>query len=120
MDTKRWERVLGIVAVVAIRLLQLRATARQKPDEPAQRHIPQPYLVSLCAIMNQSVSSRPAKLAAVTPETLTNREFYRRLAQLGGFIGRKSDGEPGWQTLWRGFEKLNNMAYGYSLAQTCG
>ena len=121
MKASRLERVLGIVAVVAIRLLKLRAAARQQPDEPASRHIPQPYLVSLCAIMNKNSSSRQAKRAAATPQTLTNREFYRRLAQLGGFIGRKSDGEPGWQTLWRGFEKLHNMVCGYqNLAKGCG
>jgi len=26
-------------------------------------------------------------------------EFWRALARLGGFIGRKSDGNPGWQRL---------------------
>ena len=30
----------------------------------------------------------------------------RELAGLGGHLGRKCDGEPGWITLWRGLEKL--------------
>jgi hypothetical protein len=37
----------------------------------------------------------------------TVRDFFRDMAKLGGFLGRKSDGEPGWITVWRGFEKLH-------------
>ena len=46
---------------------------------------------------------------------------------LGGFLGRKSDGDPGWITLWRGWEKLATLVRGAKLAQnliskcqTCG
>jgi hypothetical protein len=28
------------------------------------------------------------------------------LGGLGGHLGRKRDGHPGWITLWRGLEKL--------------
>jgi len=31
------------------------------------------------------------------------------VAQLGGFLCRKSDGEPGWQTLWKGWIRLLDM-----------
>ncbi|NER26043.1 MAG: hypothetical protein F6J96_36220 [Symploca sp. SIO1C2] len=34
----------------------------------------------------------------------------RWIAQLGGFLGRKSDGEPGVKTLWRGIQRLNDLA----------
>ena len=34
------------------------------------------------------------------PPTL--RQMILLIAQLGGFLGRKSDGQPGAQTLWRG------------------
>ena len=33
-------------------------------------------------------------------------EVTRKLAMLGGFIGRKGDGEPGIQSIWRGYQKL--------------
>ncbi|HTY87891.1 MAG TPA: IS4 family transposase, partial [Candidatus Acidoferrum sp.] len=32
--------------------------------------------------------------------------------RLGGFIGRNSDGEPGWLTIWRGWQRLMWMAEG--------
>jgi hypothetical protein len=34
------------------------------------------------------------------------------VARLGGFIGRKSDGMPGWQTIWRGWQRLMWMSEG--------
>jgi hypothetical protein len=36
-------------------------------------------------------------------------------------VGRKSDGEPGWITLWRGFEKLQLILRGVNYYDpTCG
>jgi hypothetical protein len=54
---------------------------------------------------------------------MTIREFYREVAKLGGFLGRKSDGEPRWITIWRGWQKLYMFIHGAELAQTinkCG
>jgi Transposase Tn5 dimerisation domain len=44
----------------------------------------------------------------LTPLTL--REATRWIAQLGGFLARNSDGEPGVQTLWRRWRRLEHLA----------
>ena len=49
--------------------------------------------------------------------TLTIYQFFREIAKLGGFLGRKHDGEPGWQTIWRGFKKLQLIIQGMELAR---
>ena len=46
-----------------------------------------------------------------------NLGFWRGVAQLGGFLGRKGDGEPGWQSLWRGWQELQLLLQGVELAQ---
>jgi hypothetical protein len=121
MTAARLERVLGVLSVAAIRLLQVRAAARKAPHEPASSHVPSPYRTVLCELLKRRASSPSAKRQPPTAESITNREFYRQVAQLGGFIGRKSDGEPGWQTLWRGFEKLQQMVRAYDALNTsCG
>jgi hypothetical protein len=54
---------------------------------------------------------------------LTVKQFYCELAKLGGFLGRTGDGDPGWITIWRGWEKLNALVRGAQLAETktrCG
>ena len=47
---------------------------------------------------------------------MTVYEFFRELAKLGGFLGRKCDGEPGWQTVWHGYQKLHMLLDGMRLA----
>jgi hypothetical protein len=93
---KRLEAITGVLSVVAVRLLQLKVLARNEPQRPAQQVVPIRWIQML-----QSLRKRPPK----APWTV--RDFYRELAKLGGFLGRKSDGEPGWMTLWHGFEKLH-------------
>ncbi len=43
---------------------------------------------------------------------LTVYGFFRELAKLGGFLARTGDGEPGWQTIWRGFRKMQSLLDG--------
>ncbi len=38
------------------------------------------------------------------------REAVRMTASLGGFLGRKSDGEPGTQTLWLDLQRPDELA----------
>jgi hypothetical protein len=44
----------------------------------------------------------------------------RLIAQRGGFLGRKSDGEPGARTLWQGMREIavfvDGIRYARSLA----
>lgn len=97
----RLEALIGLNSVAAIRLLQLKALARTNPDTPAQRVIPAVWLAML----------KLARKKLPRVHDLTVRQFYREVAKLGGFLGRKCDGEPGWITLWRGWEKLNMFIY---------
>ena len=43
---------------------------------------------------------------------MTVKEFFMALARLGGHMNRKSDGDPGWLVLWRGWMKLQSMLDG--------
>jgi len=55
---------------------------------------------------------KPARRKIRRVRDLTTYEFYREVAKLGSFLGRRSDGEPGWITMWRGWQKLNNLLRG--------
>ncbi len=99
--TGRLEAFVGLTGVVAIRLLQLKSLARTNPEVPAQRVIPRVWL--------QMLKLARKKLTRV--HDLTVGQFYREVAKLGGFLGRKGDGDPGWITIWRGWEKLNTYVF---------
>jgi hypothetical protein len=47
----------------------------------------------------------------------TINEVIRNLAMLGGFLGRKSDGEPGTKSIWRGFQRIQDCIYGIQISQ---
>lgn len=91
---ERIERLLGIVAVVAMRLLQLRQEARVDPEQPASAVAPALAVHFVATHLQQD----PAQLSA--------RDFWRGVARLGGFLGRRADGDPGWKTLWRGWLEI--------------
>ena len=97
------ERLLGFLSPIAVRLLQLRQLARQAPDTPAQTEI-DPLLLYLLATQLQA-----------NPATMTLAQFWAGIAQLGGHLGRKGDGPPGWITLWRGYRQLQLMVRGARL-----
>lgn len=106
----RLEPVTGLLSVVAVRLMQLKTAARETPDRPAVEVAPAQW-VKLVQL---------ARKKPVNPK-MTVREFLRAIAGLGGHLGRKGDGEPGWITIWRGFEKLMLIARGAdSVARKCG
>lgn len=37
-------------------------------------------------------------------------EVVRLIAMLGGFLGRKGDGEPGVKTIWQGLQQVTTFA----------
>lgn len=102
---ERLEPMTGLMCVVAVRLLQLKAAARTAPERPALSVVPESWVCLLCA----------ARKLRRTPHELTVGQFYREVAKLGGFLGRKHDGDPGWITIWRGWDKLQLMIHGSEL-----
>jgi hypothetical protein len=39
------------------------------------------------------------------------RDMVRALAQLGGFLARTGDGEPGIKAIWQGYQRLHEFIY---------
>lgn len=110
-EASRLEPLTALISVIGVRLLQLKTIGRHDPEQLAHRRVPSRWLDALKAL-------RPR----LKKTQLTVYEFFRELAKLGGFLGRKHDGEPGWQTTWRGYQKLHNILLGMELAnqQKCG
>jgi hypothetical protein len=103
---ERLEAMVGLMSVVSVRLLQLKSVARSDPDRPARKLIPLRWIAMLQAVRKNLKRTK----------SMTVGQFYRELAKLDGFIGRKCDGEPGWITIWRGWQKLYLMVRGADLA----
>ncbi|MCP5420153.1 MAG: hypothetical protein H6969_06625 [Gammaproteobacteria bacterium] len=94
---KRLERCIAAYLIVAWRLHYLTQIARSHATAPCTQAFAPAEWQTIYVLQNkQSPPTAPPSL----------REIVRLLAQLGGFLGRKGDGEPGPETLWRGFKVL--------------
>jgi hypothetical protein len=107
---ERMERAIPVFSIVAWRLLWLTLQARETPDAPCTRILEEFEWKVLWITVHVRTRQIPAE-----PPTL--REAVRMIAQLGGFLGRKCDGEPGPQTLWRGLRRLHDLSQGWLLAR---
>jgi hypothetical protein len=92
--------LLGFLAIVAVRLLQLRTVARTTPELLASQVIEPEWVETV------------VRLRGGEADRMTADQFWRAVAGLGGFLGRKGDGDPGWQTLWRGWLRLQDLCWG--------
>ncbi len=91
------------LSVVALALVDLREKSRLEPDLPAEAA----GLTATELRVLRHQSRRPLD---------TVRAGYLALAGLGGHLGRKGDGPPGWQTFWLGRRSLRLLVEGVQLA----
>ena len=94
---------LAVFAVVAWRLLLIRALARQDPAGGATSAFTD---VQLAILQHHLNLSKPL---------VTTNDALLALARLGGHI--KNNGDPGWLTLGRGFEELLSLEAGFHIAR---
>ena len=97
-------RLLGLLSPLAVRLLQVRAVAREDPERPAHQVI-EPLMLAVLA-----------QRSAHSPATMTVGTFWTEVARLGGYLARRHDGPPGWRTIWKGWLSLQTLLEGVHLA----
>jgi len=107
-NARRLENCLAIDMVVAWRILYLRHLSRVDPDAPCTLYFAQHEYEALYAV-TQRGKPLPQK-------PITIRQATHLVAMLGGFLGRKGDGEPGAETLWRGLQRLDAICIGWLAA----
>jgi len=102
---ERLERALTLYSIVAWRLLWMTYQVRVGPDQsPTVAFSPE----EITALERLAATQKPARRAG---QPFTLRDAVRAMAKLGGFLGRKSDGEPGVKTLWRGYRQLQLLVW---------
>ena len=107
----RLMRYLAVMSIVAWRIFWVTLNARTTPDAPATT-----FLTNIeCNI-----------LAAKFPKVIQKKQIptfsqaVNCIARLGGFLGRKNDGEPGITHMWRGLKKFAAMIEGVEMFDNCG
>lgn len=94
-------RAVAVYMIAAWRLLYVDLVARTHPDAPCTPFLQEDEWKALwCHCPKVSV-------APPTPPDV--HTAVRWLAMLGGFLGRKRDGEPGVKTLWCGLRRFQDL-----------
>jgi hypothetical protein len=114
-DAQRLIRYITVMSIIAWRVLMLTLLARTHPEAPCTTLLTDhEWKVLYCTVKNTT------SLPAIIPSL---REAVIWIARLGGFLARKSDGQPGTILLWRGWKRLTDLTQGWRLAagvETCG
>jgi hypothetical protein len=99
--TARLRRVLMVDLLVAWRVLSLCQAARQTPQAPVSDWLSGQEWRALWCYYHQKPRA-PRRAPSL-------RQALRWIAQLGGFLARRRDGEPGPIVVWRGLHELQTL-----------
>lgn len=98
----RLENAISLYSIIAWKLIWLTHESREHPDDSCERVLEKHEWQSLFCMVNKNPN--PPNV----PPTL--KEAVLMISKLGGFIGRKGDGNPGIMVMWRGLQRLNDIA----------
>ena len=105
---KRLMRYLTIMSILAWRIFFITLIARAEPQLPCSEIFGDEEWKVLYSKTHCTITYPP------NPPTM--KEAVLWVAKLGGFLGRKNDGDPGPITLWRGWRRLFDLVEGWNLA----
>jgi hypothetical protein len=108
---ERVERCIAGSRILAWRLHFLTHGTRTSPDAPCTVGFEvQAWQTIYLLRTHKRPAQKPASWRTVT----------RMLAQLGGGLARTGDGEPGGETLWRGYMEMRRAGHTLALARAVG
>ena len=107
---KRLIRYLTVMSVLAWRIFFITLLARTDPQQSCTGIFCNEEWKVLYSKIYRT------KTYPSTPPTI--KEAVLWVAKLGGFLGRKNDGDPGPLTLWRGWRRLFDLVDGWNLARS--
>lgn len=95
-EAKKIKSYIAMMAIVAWHIHWLNYLAKTKPKASPDLVFTKQEQLTLSMLVLKKKPSRSA----------TIKDYLILLGRLGGFIGRKGDGLPGAEVLWRGWHKL--------------
>lgn len=110
---ERYVVAFSMLIVVAWRVEYLKGATRSDPDSSCEKYFTAGEWIAILAFLRRPVDRK-------SPPTL--REFMISIAQLGGYINKKSQGDPGSKTIWRGMARFDTIVEAFAAfnQMTCG
>ncbi|MBF0208446.1 MAG: IS4 family transposase [Oligoflexia bacterium] len=107
-------RYLTVMSVIAWKIFWITLIGRSNPKLSCTKFIGEDWKILYAKFYH--TMNFPKK-------PLDAKEAIHLIARLGGFLDRKSDGEPGAITMWRGLRRLCDLIEGWNIAtggDSCG
>lgn len=102
---ERYLIAFSMLTVVAWRIEYLKGATRKDPDSSCEKYFPSSEWMAIVAYLR-----RPCDLK--NPPTI--RTFMLLIAQIGGYINKKSQGHPGSKTIWRGMARYDTIVNAFA------
>lgn len=104
---ERLKKYITLCSIIAWRILWMTHLNRKNPKATCDSFLTEAEWKALyCQIHQKKTPPRD-------PPNI--HEAIHWIARLGGFLDRKSDGEPGMITIWRGWQRLSDLAEDWKL-----
>jgi Transposase Tn5 dimerisation domain/Transposase DNA-binding len=101
---ERFLPYLALCMIVAWRVAYLMMLGRECPDLPCDVAFDEDeWKTAYTVVKNQPPPDKPPSL----------KTMVRLVASLGGYLGRKGDGEPGPKAIWVGLQRLTDLVRGW-------
>ena len=110
MHIERLQTALAMYMLIAWRINRLMRLGRQLPELPAELFFEEIEWQAAFILNRKKPPAKPPSLNTVV----------RLIAQLGGFLARKHDGEPGVKTIGLGLREINTFVRGFRYARDSG
>ncbi len=111
--SERLIRYLAVMSIVAWRIFWVTIVARVSPNASCQ--------ILLNEFEWKILAAKFGKTKEQKQQMPSLEQSVRWIAQLGGFLARKSDNQPGILHIWRGLKKFAALLEGAALAKDiCG
>jgi hypothetical protein len=104
-DRHSWQNCLVIDLVVAWRVEYVKHLSRQQPE------------AAPTTVFSEDECRAIELVFPKHAQSLDLRKVTALVAQLGGHQGRKGDGPPGSIVLWRGLQRIEDIAFGLRLGR---
>lgn len=101
---ERFEPYLALCLIVAWRVMHVMMLGRDCPDLPCEIALDEDEWQAVYA----TVTQQPPPAEPPTMQTMV-----RLIGSLGGWLGRKCDGEPGPKAMWVGMQRMTDLALGW-------
>ncbi|RYY00089.1 IS4 family transposase, partial [bacterium] len=106
-SSEQIQKALAMYSIMSSIILFITYKARIEPDSSAEEIFTKKELKVLYLLTH--------KKEYTSKNTITFKDSILYIAKLGGFLARKSDGNPGLKTIWLGYRKFYDIIQGVNL-----